>query len=99
MTDDERRILAAYAAAGKPVNVADLAWTINPPPNHQDGRTRQGKAWLARQLELLGLDSDLHGRGFLYEAVPATGDQGGRNALTPAGRAALHGEWDSRDEP
>jgi hypothetical protein len=87
-----RAILEVCAASTGHIPVTEALRTANPLPAGKDGRTREHKAWLERQIEGAGIILDLVDCGSLRAVEEPCGKDGRHPwgvAVTDAGRASL----------
>jgi hypothetical protein len=95
MPDLSREILEAFASVTGHMSMPQALLIINPRAGIPDGRTREGRAFVERQVEALHLEMDLRDAGLLEvidEPCGATADDPGwpwGSAVTAQGRAFL----------
>jgi hypothetical protein len=87
-----RAILEVCAASTGHIPVTEALLTANPPPVGKDGRTREHKAWIERQIEGFGIILDLVDCGSLRAVEEPCGEDREHPwgvTVTDAGRASL----------
>lgn len=88
---DLAAVLRVFANADQLLDLQTAFTGINPSRGiPRDGRRREHKAWVNRQLCLFAVTADAHRWGFLAETAPAGDGQPFRSSITPQGIAWLH---------
>jgi hypothetical protein len=78
---DRQAMVDVFRLAGEPMDAFEAIHRLNPPPQNRDGRTREHKAWVRRDLDLHGTLVSLLESGHVVQVAPGTGDMPSLYAL------------------